>query len=264
MKILAFLAPRVPRPASLIVLGCLLSGLLLGCGKKGPVRPKLATVPEAPREVTLEQQGRLLILGWSLPVRNLDGSTVEDLVGFRIRRLAYDSQEGCPTCRDPQEVVAEIDLRYPDPAQRFGSRFYWRDSDIRQDMGYRYAVTAETIGDLEGPAALVHRSVIPPPPAPVGLQVVPGDAQIALEWGAPGLAPGQKLLGYNLYRRDARRPFPVIPVNAKPLETTHLVDRGLDNNRTYEYRVSGLVQVGDQVVESMATPGVLATPQPRR
>ncbi|MEJ2491023.1 MAG: hypothetical protein P8Y91_00025 [Desulfuromonadales bacterium] len=264
MKVLASLAFRGPRPAALIVLGFLLAGLLLGCGKKGPVRPKLATVPEAPREVTLQQQGRLLILGWSLPLRNLDGTNVEDLVGFRIRRLAYDAQEGCPTCRDPQEVVAEIDLRYPDPAQRIGSRFYWRDSDIRQDTGYRYAVTARTIGDLEGPPALVHRSVIPPPPSPVGLQVVPGDAQIALEWGVPELAPGQQLLGYNLYRRDARRPFPIIPVNAEPLEATHLVDRGLDNSRAYEYRVSSLVRVGDQVVESMATPGVLATPQPRR
>ena len=46
---------------------------------------------------------------------------------------------GCPTCRDPQNEVAELDLKYPAPAQRIGNWLYWRDLDVRIDSGYRYA-----------------------------------------------------------------------------------------------------------------------------
>ncbi len=88
-----------------------------------------------------------------------------------------------------------------------------------------------------------------------------GNGQIALQWNAPALPAGMELLGYNLYRRQAKRPFPIVPLNAKPLQKTSLLDRGLDNGRAYEYRVSALVVSGTQQLESMASPGVLITPQ---
>ena len=85
-----------------------------------------------------------------------------------------------------------------------------------------------------------------------------------LQWTAPTLTEDVKLLGYNLYRRQAKRSFSIVPVNATPLQATALLDRGLDNDRAYEYRVSALVQIGEQLLESMATPGVLITPQAGR
>ena len=235
--------------------------MVTGCGKKGPVRPKLDTLPEAPKQVTLQQQGMLFVLGWTIPEKHEDGSKVEDLTGFRIKRLAYDAAQGCPTCRDPQTEVAEIELKYPDPAQRIGKRLYWRDLDIRTGTGYRYAIVPLTIGGHETPAAKVHLAAMQPPPAPTNLQAEAGDARVSLQWQAPELPEGMELVGYNLYRRYAKRAFPIIPVNQEPLQETHLLDRGLDNGKAYEYRVSALVRAGEQRLESMASPGVLITPQ---
>ena len=235
--------------------------MVTGCGKKGPVRPKLDTLPEAPKQVTLQQQGMLFVLGWTIPEKHEDGSKVEDLTGFRIKRLAYDAAQGCPTCRDPQTEVAEIELKYPDPAQRIGKRLYWRDLDIRTGTGYRYAIVPLTIGGHETPAAKVHLAAMQPPPSPTNLQAEAGDARVSLQWQAPELPEGMELVGYNLYRRYAKRAFPIIPVNQKPLQETHLLDRGLDNGKAYEYRVSALVRAGEQRLESMASPGVLITPQ---
>jgi len=260
MKILDLFASRLPRPALLIMISLSLV-MTAGCGKKGPVRPKLATIPEAPQQLTLQQQGKLFVLGWTVPAYNQDGSVVEDLVGFRIKRLTYDGADDCPTCREPQIEVAELDLNDPDPGQRIGKRVYWRDLDIRPGSGYRYAVVPLTVGGGEGPTATIHLAVQQPPPPPTELHVEAGDQQVSVQWKAPALSHGATLVGYNLYRRQAKRAFPIVPVNATPLKSTSLLDRGLDNGRAYEYRVSALVERDGQLVESMATPGALITPQ---
>lgn len=260
MKLLSIIVFLVPRSSFLIMISLSLI-MMTGCGKKGPVRPKLDTVPEAPRELTLQQQGRLFVLGWTIPTQNQDGSRAEDLVGFRINRLDYDGASGCPTCREPQLEVAELDLAAPQPGQRIGNRVYWRDLDIRPGSGYRYAVIPLTVGGGEGPAATIHLAVQQPPASPSKLQLEAGDRQVKLQWSAPPLAEGFELVGYNLYRRQAKRSFSIVPVNAEPLQTTTLLDRGLDNGRAYEYRVSTLVRIDGQLLESVATPGALITPQ---
>ncbi len=256
-------ALRGPRPAFLIAISLLLIVMLIACGKKGPVRPKVARQLAAPLEVTLQQQGNLFVLGWTIPTKNQNGSA-EDLTGFRIKRLTYDATEGCPTCRDPKMEVAEIGIKHPAPGQRIGDRIYWRDLDIRPANGYRYAIVPLTLGGIEGPTAAIHLAVQQPPPSPTSLQVEAGDAQVSVQWVAPELSAGMKLLGYNLYRRQAKRPFPIVPVNIEPLQMTHLLDRGLDNGRAYEYRVSALIRISDQLLESMASPGALITPQEGR
>lgn len=261
MNTLSFATPRTLRPAARMLVLLALIAMIAGCGKKGPVRPRLATLPQAPSAVTLHQQGRLFLLSWAIPTYNQDGSAVEDLSGFFVRRLVYDAVEGCPTCRDPQTVVAEIDLRHPKPAQQIGGRIYWRDVDIQPGRGYRYAIAPRTIGGADAPAATAHLAAVPPLPPPAHFTVEAGDAQVALQWDAAALPAGAELLGYNLYRRHAERAFPILPVNRKPLQETRLLDRGLVNGQAYEYRVSALVRVGEQQLESMASPGALITPQ---
>jgi len=259
-----FCAFRVPRPATLVVISILLIGFCSGCGKKGPVRPKLASLPSAPEELTLQQQGNIFVLGWTIPSADLIGGGEEDVTGFRIRRMTYDAAGDCPTCRDPHEDMAELDIKSPAPGQRIGRRMYWRDMDIRSGIGYRYAIAPMILGGQEGPAATIHLAAQQPPPSPTDLQAEAGDARVVVKWNAPVLPEGLQLVGYNLYRRQAQRPFPIVPVNANPLQVTRLVDRGLDNGRAYEYRVSALVRSGDQLLESMASPGALATPQEGR
>lgn len=241
----------------------LLTVLITGCGKKGPVRPKVARLVEAPTEITLQQQGNLFVLGWTIPAEIHDGSR-EDLTGFRIRRLTYDIAEGCPTCREPQQEVAVLNIKDPAPGQRIGQRIYWRDLDIRPGTGYRYAVVPVTLGDIDAPSATVHLAALQPPAPPADLRVEAGDGQVELQWTAPVLPAGVELLGYNLYRRQTKRPFPMIPVNTEPLQAPRLLDRGLDNGRAYEYRVSALVRIGTQLLESMASPGASTTPQAGR
>lgn len=262
MNFLKLFSRDISRPT--LIIAILLITMIAGCGKKGPVRPKVSKLPPTPSKVTLQQQGNLFLLGWNIPAADKDGSTIEDLSGFRIKRLTYAADDGCPTCREPQLEVAEIDLRYPEPAQQVGNRVYWRDLDIRPGNGYRYAIVPLTVGGYEGTAATIHLSVMQPPSPPGELTAKAGDSKITLQWAPPRLPEGTVLIGYNLYRRQAKRIYPLVPVNVKPLETTQIVDRGLDNARAYEYRVSSLVRVGEQTIESNASSSVLVTPQEGR
>jgi len=254
-------ASRIPHPAFLIVISVLLIAMTSACGKKGPVRPKLDTPIPPPEEVTLQQQGTLFVLGWKIPATGREGAEGHALTGFRVKRLIYDPAEGCPTCSEPQSEVAELDIRYPEPGQRIDKHIYWRDLDIRPGNGYRYAIVPLILGGQEGTAAMIHLVAQPPPPPPTGLQAVAGDARVTVQWVAPALPEEMQLVGYNLFRRSAKLPFPIVPVNGKPLKETSLLDRGLDNGRDYEYRVSALIRIGDQLLESIASPEVMVTPR---
>ena len=138
------------------VAGLLLTALA-GCGRKGPIKPKLLSLPAAPESVSLHQQGKTFLLSWTLPSKNQDGSDAEDLVGFRIRRYVYPADEPCPTCREPQETMLNMDISYPDPGLRIGDRFHWRDTSVELGYGYRYAITPVTIGRNSGDTAYVHQ-----------------------------------------------------------------------------------------------------------
>jgi hypothetical protein len=248
-----------PHCASRLVIAVIAIAMFSACGKKGPVRPKIDTPLPSVREVTLQQQGNHFLLGWTIPAYK-ESDKVQGLTGFRINRLTYDSKEGCPTCREPQDEVAELDIAFPDPAQRIGKRIYWRDLDILPGNGYRYAIVPLALGNQEGPAATIHLAALAPLPSPSNLQATAGDGQATLQWTEPALSAEVQLVGYNLYRRQVKRPFPMVPLNNKPLETTRLLDRGLDNGRAYEYRVSAVVRIGDQVLESLTSPGTQITP----
>lgn len=251
---------RIPRFLFLIMVSVLLITMTSACGKKGPVLPRLESPILPPEEVALQQQGNFFVLSWKIPATDKLGVSEQDLIGFRINRLSYDPLEGCPTCRDPQTEVAELDIRHLHSGERINQRIFWRDLDILPGKGYRYAIVPLILGGQEGPAATIHLAAQQPPPSPTGLQVKAGDAQVTVQWVAPVLPEEMQLVGYNLYRRHSKLPFPVIPVNSKPLQETHLLDRGLDNDRLYAYRVTAVVRKDDQLLESMASPEARATP----
>lgn len=233
--------------------------LLTACGRKGPVRPLLTSLPAAPQQLRIDQQGESFLVSWHLPANNQDGTDAEDIGGFRIYRSEYDVTEGCPTCREPQDLVAKIDLRYP-TTQLIRDRFYWRDLEISEGSGYRYRIVPVTVGGQQGEAAMTHRDRRSPPEPP-GLFRVQVEEELALlSWAAPDPLPeGAVLVGYNLYRRSGVSQFPVVPLNATPLEVSELIDRSLQRGRTYAYQVSTLVLVDNTLLESAPTEAVQIT-----
>jgi predicted small lipoprotein YifL len=235
---------------------------LSGCGRKGPVQPRLAALPAAPTDVRIAQQGDDFMVSWTIPERNQDGVPAEDLIGFHVYRLIYTAADGCPTCRDPEELVAAIDLRHPELAVRLGKRLYWRDAAVAPGTGHAYLIVPVTIGGHEGAGASSFRAWQAPPPAPAALQAEAGDRQVRLSWTPPTALPaGQLLIGYNLYRRPAAGAFAPVALNAEPLREPRLTDLVGEAGREAVYRVTTLVRSGDVLLESAPSPEAAVTPR---
>jgi hypothetical protein len=256
------LTHRASRIALAIVISLVLMPILSACGKRGPVLPQLASLPAAPTELQITQQGEDFILSWPIPEHNQDGSPVEDLVGFHVYRMAFNAAEGCPTCRDPEELVTAVKLARPEPAMRFGKRLYWRDMAPAPGTGHAYLVIPVTIGGHEGAGIGAYRIWLQPPPTPATLQAEPGDRQVRLSWAPPPSLPeGQLLLGYNLYRRQAKGGYAPMALNAEPLREPKLIDFAGEAGRDAYYRVTTLVRSGELLLESAPSAEVLAAPQ---
>jgi hypothetical protein len=254
------LTHRASRIALLMTISLVLVSTLAACGKKAPVQPRLASLPAAPAELQIAQQGEEFLLAWALPERNQDGTAVDDLIGFHVYRMTYDAAEGCPTCRDPEELVAAIQLTRPEPAVRFGRHLYWRDIAPAPGTGHAYLVVPVTTGGHEGASAGAYRIWLQPPPAPTALRAEAGDRQVRLSWSPPATLPqGQILLGYNLYRRQAAGGYAPMALNAEPLREPRLIDFVGEAGRDAGYRVTSLVRSGDLLLESAPSDEALVT-----
>lgn len=235
-----------PLPTTLCCL--LLLALLSACGKKGPVQPLSGVVPEPPGNPKIIQQGDSLLLSWGLP----DGETAGDIRSYRIDRLAYAAEDGCPSCREPNETVTRISLRGREAGQQVNQRLYWRDTRVASGSGYFYRIVPEAFGGREGDAVTVYRTLLPAPSPPSPPEADVGRDQAIINWGPPPTLPdGAQPAGYNLYRRSLSGLFPPVPLNPEPLATPAVVDRGLEAGRNYSYRVTLLVLIGEVLVESL-------------
>ncbi len=238
------------RVACLASLALMLLLALSACGKKGPVRPLLGSLPAAPQQPLIHQRGENFIVAWDIPTKNQDGTEADDIGAFHIYRSEYAIIDGCATCREPTERVAKVDLKYP-ITQRISQRIYWQDPEVRAGRGYRYRIVPVIIGGREGADVTVQRDWMTPPPPPQQLRAQADQGRVILDWRPPAEMPdGAVLLGYNLYRRSGDRPFPIVPLNAHPLENRQIVDRALEPGRVYQYRLSTLVQLGQRELES--------------
>lgn len=235
--------------------------LLPGCGKKGPLRPKLAPLPAAPADFQARQLGDALLLSWTLPGANQDGSPLETLRTLHLYRDEFEPAEECPSCRDTSVLYRKIDLDYLEQARRQGNRLLLSDPGIEPGRGYRYRLVAVGGSGQEGAPALLRILAQPPPPAPQQLTAIPLDRQARLSWAPVTPQAGTTLLGYNVYRRTLTESYGDTPLNLTPLTSANFDLFGLENGQAYIFGVRTVVQIGAGRVESLAAESPPIIPQ---
>ncbi len=245
----------------LLILLLLSLPLLCACGKKSPVRPLEKPVPQAPRELSLEQKGDDFILAWKRPAANRDGSALDESMVFLVSRMDYDPAEACPECRDLSRLIARIDSEYPRQVRVEGDRYFLRDTGLEPDRGYRYRIEAVGKEGVPGDSARVEARFHIPPSPPLMLTAKSLDRQVRLSWEAPAQLPeGARIAGYNLYRRLKQSAFALRPLNGAVLESTTYDDFAVENETIYHYELRALYHLGDELVESPPSESAAARP----
>jgi predicted small lipoprotein YifL len=239
-------------------------GLLLfltACGKKGPVRPLQAQLPEAVRNVELRQRGAELLLGWQLPTRNQNETPLEAPPVVEIYRMRFDPADDCPECKDRSTLLHSINPELPHPARLSGDRYLLRDRQVAAGQGYQYRLVPRTASGQHGSPLQVRIVFAAAPAAPTGLRAKAHDRSATLSWHPLQAAAGQTLLGYRVYRRLEGSGQPAILLNRQPLAALRYDDLNLENGRLYSYRIRALLRHGEQRLESLPSAAVTALPQ---
>jgi hypothetical protein len=229
----------------------LLAAGLAGCGKKGPIRPLRQPIPGTPEEFTLRQQGDRMLLVWTLPQQNEDGTPLTDLAGFRIYRGTFEAGDDCPECLETPRLWLLVDLEYLRAVQRVDDRFFAADPGLQPGLGYQYRIIPFNRWGQDGKPVLQRQMLAEPPPAPAEVAATDQDGTLLVTWQpATSLPDGMEPLGYNVYRRRPGRAFPPAPLNPEPVTEPRFEDRDFAAGKTYMYAVRTVVRQDGRVLES--------------
>lgn len=252
------------RAAPLIGLFCL---TLLGasCGKVGaPVPP--ARLSERTSNLTAIQRGSTIQLSWPAPALVQDATNRFYISRVDIYRVTERRDEEPIVDPDDYETSAKVvgfldraaietqvettgHLQFPDPVNLASL------GDLTS-MRLRYAVRyANGRGQL---AAFSNTVAVEPTPGiampPTNLTLTDLQDAITLTWNPPtanidGSSPAS-VIGYNVYRRSARRNSSEQPLNADPVTVTTFTDTRFQYLTEYVYVVRALSQGVSGLIES--------------
>ncbi len=228
---------------------------LLACGKKGPPVSLDRIIPEAVTDLGASVREGRVILAWSLPRENTDGSDLEDLVGFKVFRGSLEGEE-CKGCPERLVPIAEVDLASGEDHWIEANRVFWADKGLWPGKIYTYRVLAfNRRGHFSQGSNRVEVLWDIPLSPPVHFRAVAGDGVVELRW-----APVEGAAGYNLYRSDGGEGFPLHPLNPEPIEDTHYRDTRVVNDRDYRYVVRSVSKAGETLIEGDTSAPIVVTP----
>lgn len=243
--------------------------VLSGCGKSGPPVVPILAEPSPPTDLTALVRNRTVVLAWTRPTTNIDGTALKYLATFHISRA-----QTAPQTSD-YSVIATVKAEKPDNAVVSHNRYAFTDKDVVVGARYAYTVEAVSRRGIVGPSspeatALVTVEI----EALSGLRAEAGERSVRLSWDAPTIRADASPLGiaprYNIYRGTSPGQYDPAPVNREPVRDTQFQDTNLVNDQTYYYRVTAVEsqeppwQEGLPSTEVSVAPVDLTPPAPPR
>ena len=263
-----------PAMALLAALTILLSG---GCAKVGDPQPPEVRIPQPASDLAARQVSDFIVLTFSKPERNTNGSEVTTLKSADVFRLAEDFEPPSELASLPQEDFMKSALRIMSiPSSRFPE--YLQDGKLLiQDRLFtaaspaysrtlRYAVLfVNNKNQAAGFSNLVFIRPVPIPSAPAGLSAEVTQNSIRLQWTAPaenmdGSKP-PRIAGYRLYRSEEPGKLASSPLTPDMIQLPEFEDRGFRFDTTYYYAVSTVGSLRNPDAESLHSATVTVEPR---
>ena len=237
------------------------AGFSAGCAKIGEPQPPEIRIPKPAADLTAHQVSDAIVLTFTKPALNTDGSPATTLARVEVFRLLEDLRQGVPLNPLPEEQFVQSAVRILSIASPSFSGFLQKESFVVQDKpeipgktsiyshAFRYAVLFTNRKSQA--AGLSNQAFIAPvamPLPPAGISARVTEDAIRLSWAEPsenmdGSKP-PRFVGYEIYKSKDPQTLPSAPINPNPLPKPEFEDRDFQFDQTYYYavRIVGSIQ----------------------
>jgi len=223
-----------------------------GCAKIGEPQPPEIHIPKPAADLTARQVSDAIVLTFTKPVLNTDGSSATTLARVDVFRLLEDMRQAPNPLPEDQFVQSAVRIR--SIASPGFSGFLQEESFVVQDLpelpdkssiyshAFRYAVLF--INKKNQAAGFSNQAFIAPvaiPHPPAGISASVMEDAIRLSWVEPsenmdGTKPPH-FVGYDIYKSKDPQTLPSAPINPNPLPKPEFEDRDFQFDQTYHYAV---------------------------
>ncbi len=238
-----------------IILFWIVLVILMGCGKKAPPVSWESIVPKRIVDLAaVSREGRLL-LQWTAPKENTDGSGLTDLVSFQVLRSEGDLVGNeCRGCGGKPKVVYEMKPGRNEEVK--GKKLSLLFEDLQPRKVYVFeVVSVNGRGYPSSPSNPVQVAWDYPLQPPARVNAERGDKRIDLSW-----EPAFGATGYNIYRKGEGEDFSFTSLNKTLLTETHFTDLNVTNEKKYIYTVRAVKRVIKTDVEGKGSLEIPVTP----
>jgi hypothetical protein len=220
---------------------------LASCGKKGNPIPRGLPVPTGIGDLRGDARDGVLFVSFSIPNKNMDGTELKDLDGFKILK-------SCGGCGGGFAQWKEIRLADRQGYTIRDNRLYTYDDDLREGYTYAYRVYPFSTKNVQGESSNIFSIAWrEPPDPPKDVRSEGEDGRINLTWEK------EDALSYNVYKWE-RTTYPLLPVNPAPLTDSRFTESKLTNGVEYKYEVRAVKVVDGVPYEGQ---GTIVTARPR-
>ena len=242
--------------------------LAAACAKIAEPLPPLVQIPKPAADLKASQLADSVVLTFSEPEFNTDGSPATTFERVQVLRLDDSANKGDRTrpvseklFRERADIILTLESR-DFSAYLQNGHFMVRDTGAASKTAgplppsYRYAVFF--INRKNQAAGLSNQVRIMPvslPDHPSGFSAKVTEDAIRLEWEEPtentdGTKPA-RIAGYNIYRSAQKGKMPEAPINPGPVKSPAYEDRNFQFDKTYYYAVSTVGSLKDPYAESL-------------
>jgi hypothetical protein len=237
-----------------------------GCAKIGAPQPPEVRIPKATTDLAARQLSDFVVLAFSKPDRNINGSEATTLRRVDIFRVSEEATgnggRALPEAQfaeRAQRILSIPFLRFPeylkDKTFVVQDKLF-PDKSVFYSHRFRYAV--QFVNNKHQSAGFSNQVLITPVPiplAPAGLSAVGSQKSIRLQWTAPtenmdGSKP-PRIAGYNIYRSEESQKVLPARINREPVQNPEFEDLNFRFDTTYHYSVSTVGSLGPPEVESL-------------